>query len=213
MIKVLIVDDERILTESLKVIIEQDIDINVVGIADNGFQAADMVEKFKPDIVLMDLKMPECDGIESTKLIKQKNKTIKIIIMSTNCTNTDISETISNGVNGYIMKDIFPDELIMAIKSVQSGLNVFDPSVFNNKGGIVVTRSKLDTKNILDFELNDREKIILKLISEGKDNKQIAESIDLSVGTVANTISNMLKTLNLDNRISLAVYAVKNGLV
>ena len=124
MIKVLIVDDQIILRESLKFIIEQDTDINVVGLAGNGAEAFSLCGKLKPDVVLMDIMMPDCDGVEGTRLIKSKYESIKVIILTTFNDEKNVSRAIKSGADGYVLKDISPEQLILAIKSVFNGFSI-----------------------------------------------------------------------------------------
>ncbi len=212
MIKVLIVDDEKILRESLKHIIEQDPEIQVIGCAKNGAEAARICSETPPDLVLMDLFMPECDGATGTELIKTQNDAIKVLMLTTYYGDENISQAIRNGADGYILKDIEPEQLILAMKSVSKGMGVFHPPVIKNLQNKIENEETANTK-LSDVKLTDRERSILELIVEGKDNKEISEVLFLSEGTVANIISNMLKSLNFKNRINLAVFAVKNKLV
>src|SRR5690554_2342466 len=124
MIKVLIVDDQIILRESLKFIIEQDKDINVIGLAGNGKEAFSLCEQLNPDVVLMDIMMPKCDGVEGTRLIKSKYKEIKVIILTTFNDEGNVTRAIKNGADGYVLKDISPDQLILTVKSVFKGYSI-----------------------------------------------------------------------------------------
>ncbi|HHX17483.1 MAG TPA: response regulator transcription factor [Clostridium sp.] len=216
MIKVLIVDDQIILRESLKFIIEQDEDINVVGLGGNGKEAFSLCKKLNPDVVLMDIMMPECDGVEGTRLIKSKFETIKVIILTTFNDEKNVSRAIKNGADGYVLKDISPDQLILAIKSVFKGFSIMHQSTLNTfadskeKTNEKSTTAKTEKINV---KLGKRELEILNLIVEGKNNKEIAETMYISEGTVKNTISHMLDKLNLKDRTQLAVFAVKNNIL
>lgn len=210
MINVVIVDDEKILMESLKHIIEQDKEIEVVGCAKNGIEAIEMCEQFRPDVVLMDLFMSDSDGIEGARLIKSKFDSIKVLILTAYDGEEHISKAISNGADGYILKDIASDDLIYAIKGVLKGMNIFHKPVFKKVKGKIESIYK---KACIEIKLTGREKSILGLVVEGKENKEIAEIIHLSEGTVANLVSGMLKKFNFRNRINLAVFAVKNDLI
>ncbi|NLD47714.1 MAG: response regulator transcription factor, partial [Clostridiaceae bacterium] len=130
MIKVVIVDDQVILRESLKFIVEQDSDIKVAGLGSNGMEALLLCDTHKPDVVLMDIMMPECNGVEGTKLIKEKYSSIKVIILTTFNDEENISQALKNGADGYMLKDMNPDELILAVKSAAKGLNIMHPSAF-----------------------------------------------------------------------------------
>ena len=130
MINVVIADDETILRESIKYRLNSDEGINIVGCAGNGYETIDLCEKGNVDVVLMDIKMPECDGIEATKIIKEKYRFIKIIILTTFTNDESFRAAISNGADGYLLKDVTPDILINAIKNVHSNLKIIHDDVF-----------------------------------------------------------------------------------
>ncbi len=217
MIKVLIVDDQIILRESLKFIIEQDTDINVVGLAGNGAEAFSLCGKLKPDVVLMDIMMPDCDGVEGTRLIKSKYESIKVIILTTFNDEKNVSRAIKSGADGYVLKDISPEKLILAIKSVFNGFSIMQQSTLNTFAQSKEKRNKKSSKTVktggVNVKLGNRELEILSLIVEGKNNKEIAEIMYITEGTVKNTISQMLDKLKLKDRTQLAVFAVKNNIL
>ncbi|NLI57129.1 MAG: response regulator transcription factor [Clostridium sp.] len=219
MIKVLIVDDQIILRESLKFIIEQDKDINVIGLAGNGKEAFSLCEQLNPDVVLMDIMMPKCDGVEGTRLIKSKYKEIKVIILTTFNDEGNVTRAIKNGADGYVLKDISPDQLILTVKSVFKGYSIMHQSTLNTfiDSKDKEKKNKKTSANIkkekVNVRLGKRELEILNLIVEGKNNKEIAETMFISEGTVKNTISHMLNKLNLKDRTQLAVFAVKNNIL
>ena len=215
MIRVVIADDQPVIREGIKFIIEQSAEIEVAGCAGNGREAFELCEKLKPDLVLMDIVMPVANGVEGTKLIKTKYNTIKVIILTTFNDDENIYQAFKNGADGYLLKDIEADELILTIKSIAKGLRVMHGGAFD----AVVKR--LGPENDLeeikggtpDVDLTEREKIILQLIVYGKSNKEIASALCLSEGSTRNMISNLLAKLQLKDRTQLAVYAVKNNIV
>ncbi|MCX7922218.1 MAG: response regulator transcription factor [Clostridia bacterium] len=219
MIKVLIVDDQLILKESLKYIIEQDNDIEVVGCAENGKAALQMCDKFLPDVVLMDIMMPVCDGVEGTKLIKRKHSSIKVIILTTFSDDANISKALENGADGYILKEITPEELVMAIKNVAKGFGIIHKKTYNaivrqlNSANNEPEHIIKEEKTKANIELTDREIVIIRSIVEGKSNREIAAELYLTEGRVKNIITEILAKLKLKDRIQLVVYAVKNNLV
>jgi DNA-binding NarL/FixJ family response regulator len=212
MIKVMIVDDQAVLRESLKYIIEQDKEISVVCCARNGREAFELYEKYKPDVILMDIVMPVCDGIESTRLIKEKYKTPKIIILTTFEDEENISNALKNRADGYILKDVEPEALRLSIKSVVKDMPVMHKTVFNT-----VYRQynaiHLDRERSANAQLKEKEIKIVQLIVEGKSNKEIASLVLLSEGRVRNIISMIFDKLKVADRTQLAVYAVQNKLV
>ena len=216
MIKVLIIDDQVILRESLKFIVEQDPDIEVVGLGGNGKEALDLCSVLVPDVVLMDIMMPVCNGVEGTKLIKSQFRSIRVIILTTFNDEENISKAIKNGADGYVLKDIKPDELVLAIKSVAKGFSImhhttmdtFTRQIDHDTEG---THHKQEPKP--DINLTDRELSIINLIVDGKSNKEIAANIFITEGSVKNIITNILEKLSLKDRTQLAVFAVKNNIV
>ncbi|WP_010251375.1 response regulator [Acetivibrio cellulolyticus] len=216
MIKVVLVDDQVILRESLKFIVEQDPEIKVVGLGSNGEEALNLCGELAPDVVLMDIMMPVCNGVEGTKLIKSKFQSIKVIILTTFNDEENISKAIKNGADGYVLKDIKPDDLIVAVKSVAKGFSIMHHTALNTVAKQInhdkePTQRKQEPK--FDINLTDRELSIIKLIVDGKSNKEIALSIFITEGSVKNIITNILEKLNLKDRTQLAVFAVKNNIV
>lgn len=129
MIKVVIADDQLLVAQGIKYLIEKDGNIEVVGCACDGEEALKICEKLNPDIVLMDIKMPGCSGIQGVKMIKQKHKDIKVVMLTTFCDDDSISKAMNNGADGYVLKDIKPNELINTIKSTVNGLRVVHQNV------------------------------------------------------------------------------------
>ncbi len=215
MIRVLIADDEAIISAGIQLILEQDNEIEVVARVENGKAAFELCRGGQVDLVLMDINMPLCDGVEGTKLIKAFNKSIKVLILTTFYNEDLILPAFSNGADGYILKGIKPEEFVSTIKGVVNGLKVIHQSVFDT----VLKYLSPEVKNqfIKDLpynvNLNDTELKIIQLIVQGKTNAQIASNIYLSEGRVRNIITVILSKLCLTDRTQLAVYAVKNGLV
>lgn len=207
MIKVLLVDDQTILRESLKFIIEQESEIEVIGCAGNGQEAFDACAVQKPDVVLMDIQMPECNGIEGTKLIKEKYKdSIKVVILTTFDDDENISLALNFGADGYILKSVLPAELILAIRSAASGFEIFHKNAVHN------VIAKNNSYSALKIDLTERERDVIKLIVYGMNNKEISAKLFLTEGTVKNVITGILEKLQLRDRTQLAVFAIKNNL-
>lgn len=213
MIKVLAVDDSEILLQSLKIILEQDAELSIIGFAKNGAEALELSGKLSPDIVLMDVRMPVCNGVEGTKLIKEKYPTVKILMLTTFDDREYIEEAIRNGANGYILKDINDKDLIAAIKSTASGFSIIHESVFQTLKGQMksVGEDKRANIQITEYNLTDRELEIISLIVDGLSNKEIATVLEISEGTIRNIISNILTKLKLNDRTQLAIFAIKNN--
>ncbi len=215
MIKVVIADDVPLLKESLKLVIEDDPDIKVVGLARNGREAFEICKKEKPDIVLMDLMMPDCNGIEGTKLIKSFNKNIKVVILTLFNSDDNLSHAIKNGADGYITKDIGPKELQQTIRSIYMGLGIIQNNLMDTVARRINSIDPFQDREIVyeKFNLNEKEVELIKYIVDGKSYKELSKILLISEGTVRNMISNLLQKLGLKDRIQLAIFAVKNKLV
>lgn len=208
MIKIVIADDNSIVRNGLKTIIEQDKDIKVCGVAENGNVAYDLCRSMSPDLVLMDMQMPACDGSDATKRIKTDFPKIKVLVLTTFDDKETVSKALSSGADGYVLKGVDENKLSNAIKSTVMGVNVFGTAVFNSIKNKYVSRT--DTKQA---KLTPREKELLILVAQGLSNKEIAGKMFLSDGTVRNNISSLLEKLNMKDRTQLAVYAVKNDYI
>jgi len=197
--KVIIVDDDYLVVNSLKTIVNAS-GIEVLAVGHDGIEAVELYTKYKPDLILMDIRMEKMNGIEATQEILQKNPNAKILLITTFQDDEYISSALSLGCKGYILKQNI-EGIIPAINAVYSGNMVFDSK-------IVSSIQKHSTKN-LNNDLSDREKDILLLVAEGLNNKEIAEKLFLSEGTVRNYISIMLEKLSLRDRTQLAIYYYK----
>ncbi|BES64966.1 response regulator transcription factor [Gottschalkiaceae bacterium SANA] len=210
MIRIMIADDQALLRKSLGQIISTDEEISVVAMASTGREAIDECERLKPDIIMMDIEMPEMDGIAALKIIKEKVPQTKIIILTTFDNKENIIASFLAKADGYITKDIDPQELITTIKCVNYGLTVIHKSV---KEIMIEKFEKLESKrkNYADV-LNVEEIDMIKLIVDGKSNKNLAQAFNYSEGTVKNKVSRIYEKLNISDRLQLAVYAVENGI-
>lgn len=215
MINVLLVDDQEILTEGLKMILGKEDDINICGTANNGKKAYELCKWNAPDIVLMDIKMPEIDGARATKLIKQDFPDINIIVLTTFNDDEYIYEALKNGASGYILKDATPEEIANAIRAVHDGGALIQPEVAAKVLNKFSEMAKSGQYNNIDSRvelLTNRESDICRLVGEGKNNIEIANELYLSKGTVKNHITKILNKLELRDRTQLAIFAVKNDL-
>lgn len=201
-----------------KNIIENNSDIKVVACATNGNEAYDLCKEYMPDVVLMDLSMPICNGTEATKLIKAELPSVKVLVLTASNDKSDVTDAISNGADGYILKDISTEELILSIKSTSLGLgiitkDILSPMILNLRKENKKAKKKIIDINGINISLTERELKIVSMIVDGKDNKEIASSLFIAEGTVKNIITEIISKLSLRDRTQLAVYAVKNGLV
>ncbi|MCT4543661.1 MAG: response regulator transcription factor [Vallitalea sp.] len=210
MIKVIIADDQVLLRKSLGQLISIDEEISVVSMAASGREAIDECEKHRPDIIMMDIEMPKMNGIDALKIIKEKYPKTKVIILTTFDNKEYIITAFLAKADGYITKDIEPDELITTIKCVNYGLTVIHKSV---KEIMVNKFEKLSKRNTNYTDILSIEEIdMIKLIVDGKSNKDIAKVFNYTEGTVKNKVSRIYEKLGKTDRLQLAVYAVENGI-
>ncbi len=210
-IKIVIADDQSIIRDGLKLILSMEDDLEVVGVASNGDEAYEMVKNLKPHVVLMDIRMPACDGVMGTKKICEEYSNIKIIILTTFNDDTYIFEALKAGAKGYLLKDVQSDELANSIRIVAKGGVLIHPDVAAKVVKELGNHNKHDegeTKTLKD--LTAREFQIMKLIGKGKTNKEIASELFISEGTVKNHITNILSKLYLRDRTQIALYATEN---
>ena len=213
MINVIIADDDEIFRNGLKIIIEQDKDIKVCGLASNGNSAYDLCKTEKPDIVLMDMQMPYCDGSSATYKIKQDFPNIKVLVLTTFDDKATVSKALTSGADGYVLKDVDETKIVNAIKSTMLDINVFGKTVFDSNKLNFDIRFDDVQNNTHTVKLTNRETELLVNVAKGLSNKEIAKTMFLSDGTVRNNISALLLKLNLKDRTQLAVYAVKNDYI
>ena len=216
MIKVLIADDQELIRESLKIILDVNADIKVVGVAESGRKVLDLLKKTSPDIILMDIRMPELDGVQCTKAVKEKFPDIKIIILTTFDDDEYVFYALKYGASGYLLKGCSVQELTSAIHTVMNGGSILNQSVltkvvklFNQMAQTNITL-ELDGRNL--EALNRTERNVAHLVGRGLSNKEIAEALFLSEGTIRNALSSALSKLNLRDRTQLAIWAVQTGL-
>lgn len=207
-IKVIIADDVQILRTGLKAVLSQDDSINVVGEAVNGKEAYELSVRLKPDVVLMDMRMPDYDGGCGTRLIKEKLNSVKVLVLTTFDDKETVEKAMSSGADGYILKEMDNEQIINSIKAVAGGINVFCDNVFQS-----IKKDSTIQQNPKNFDLTEREIDFLRLICDGCDNKEIAAQLFLAEGTVRNGISRLLEKLKLKDRTQLAVFAIKNNIV
>ena len=212
MIKVLICDDQSIVCEGLEKILSKDPEIEVVGIAHNGVEAVEMVAQVSPDLVLMDLKMPRMNGAVATRKLKELNPDLHVIVLTTYDDDEWIFDAVRSGAAGYLLKDISPVEIIKAIKGTVTGKNYLDPAITQKFMNSMVENNP-PYQSSPHIELSEREKEILTLIAKGYSNNSIAETLFLSEGTIRNYLSDLFKTLGVNDRTQAAVMAIKFRLV
>lgn len=214
-IKIVIVDDEKLIREGLKIILSTYKDIEVMALCENGREAFLYCRENDVDVVLMDVRMKECDGVLGTKLIKEYKKSIKVLMLTTFKDGEYIKEALENGASGYLLKDSSYELIYAGIRAVYEGNMVVHPEIMDE---IMSSDLKLnintkpqDIKN--KTGLSERELDIIKKIAEGLSNKEIGKKLFLTEGTVKNNITTILSKLSLRDRTQIAIFAFKNNLV
>lgn len=207
MIKAVIADDIQILRQGLKAILEQDDGIEVAGLAEDGREAWQLCRKLKPDVVLMDMRMPQYDGSYGITRIKADFPDIRVLVLTTFDDRETVDAAVQGGADGYILKEMEDDKVIQSVKAVCAGIRVFGGSVFEG-----MRRQMALPGAKADLDLTPREMDIMRLVAQGMDNREIAAGLFLAEGTVRNNISRLLEKLKLKDRTQLAVFAVKNNL-
>lgn len=217
MIKVLIVDDQEMIRQSLELMLSSKVNIEVIGTANDGRDAVRKVQQEKPDVILLDIRMPGMDGIECLKIIKEFHKGIKVIILTTFDDDEYIYESLKNGANGFLLKGTKMSELVKAIEVVNNGGSMMDPNVSTKVMHLFAQMAKADYSSnvrISDYEdLNNNELKIVKAIGQGLSNKEISSSLNFTDGTVRNYISSVLRKLDLRDRTQIAIFAIQSSLM
>lgn len=211
MIKVMIVDDQALARDGLELIVGASPEIEVIGTADNGASALAKLDELSPDVVLMDLKMPVLNGVQTTRHICEKFPDIKILVLTTFDADEWVVDAIRSGASGYLLKDSPREEIVNAIKDVASGKTIVSPQITNTLYRMV--KDGTPTDSTIAENLNEREREILKLLANGLSNADIAERIHLAEGTVRNYVSAIFAKLEVSDRTQAAAIAWRHGLV
>ncbi|MFN6528784.1 response regulator transcription factor [Nostoc sp. ChiSLP03a] len=207
MIRILLVDDQHLIRQGLKSMLESNDQMQVIGEAENGQRALDIIAALKPDIVLMDIRMPVMDGVATTKAIAQQYPEIKVLVLTTFDDDEYVFQAMRLGAKGYLLKDTEPDELMLAIRSVYKGQTLLGPGLFEKAlTPLTAPVQSLQTPPEL-AQLTARELDVLRLIACGANNREIAESLFLSENTVKNYVTNILSRLSLRDRTQAALFA------
>ncbi|GAB4263862.1 MAG: response regulator transcription factor [Candidatus Promineifilaceae bacterium] len=214
-IRILIVDDQRLMRDGLRILLEMEPDMTVVGEAENGREALTAYGELYPDVVLMDIRMPEMDGVAAIHQLRRQWPDARVIILTTFDDDEYIFEGLRAGALGYLLKDVSADELADAVRAVAAGDALIDPSV-TRKVVAEFTRlaaSRPQPQDTLPEPLTAREVEILQLVADGLTNRQIAERLFLAEGTVKNYVSNILAKIGARDRTQAALRARELGLV
>jgi DNA-binding NarL/FixJ family response regulator len=212
MVRVLICDDQTVVREGLAAILSTDEEIEVVGLAANGEEAVALANERRPDVVLMDLKMPVMNGVQATRRLRSQQLTVRVLILTTYAEDAWVFEAIRAGAAGYLLKDTRRDDLLAAIKGTAAGKSFVDPAI---AGKLMeqVAAAPAPAGQVQAETLSERELEVLRLIALGYSNPEIAQRLHLSAGTVRNYVSAILQKLGVEDRTQAAVVAYQWGLL
>jgi DNA-binding NarL/FixJ family response regulator len=214
-IRVMICDDHALFRRGLIMVLEAEDDIEVVAEAEDGEDALEKAVEFVPDVVLMDVRMPGVDGIEATRRIAEKVPTAKILMLTVSDEEEDLYEAIKAGATGYLLKEVSIEEVAPAARAVVAGQSLISPSMaskllgeFSNLAKRAEERSSVPTPRLTERELE-----VLRLVAQGKSNREIAGDLYISENTVKNHVRNILEKLHLHTRMEAVMYAVREKLL
>jgi DNA-binding NarL/FixJ family response regulator len=212
-IKVLVVDDQELVRAGFIMILNSQADIDVVGEADNGSEAVDAVRRLRPDVVLMDIRMPIMDGLEATRILKASGLDVRVLILTTFDPDEYVYEALQSGASGFVLKDIPPHDLVAAVRVVAKGEALLAPSITRRLiARFAAQLSPPATSQELE-RLTDRETEVLRLMAKGLSNSEIAEQLYLSPTTIKSHVAGVLAKLGVRDRVQAVVFAYENGVV
>ncbi|HAX68666.1 MAG TPA: response regulator transcription factor [Anaerolineales bacterium] len=209
--KILLCDDQAVIRDGMEMLLQLEKDFQVVGSAQDGFEAVELAAKTQPDLILMDLKMPGMNGIEATREIRKKFPSIKILVLTTYDDDEWVFDAIRAGASGYLLKDTPRQKIIEAIRGTVDGRSFVDPAVAGKLLNQVAS-NQTQPASILEGKLTERELDVLRLLAKGMTNTDIAGTLHLSEGTVRNHVSAILEKLGVSDRTQAAVIAIQHGL-
>lgn len=209
--KILLCDDQAVIRDGMEMLLQLEKDFEVVGTAQDGYEAVELADSKKPDLILMDLKMPGMNGIEATREIRKKHPQMKILVLTTYDDDEWVFDAIRAGASGYLLKDTPRQKIVEAIRGTVEGKSFVDPGVAGKLLNQVAS-NQTQPASILTDKLTERELDVLRLLAKGMTNTDIAGQLHLSEGTVRNHVSAILEKLNVSDRTQAAVIAIQHGL-
>jgi DNA-binding NarL/FixJ family response regulator len=211
-IRVLVVDDQSMVRAGFRMLLSREQDVDVVAEASNGLEAVDKAARFQPDVVLMDIRMPELDGLQATRQILAADPSARVLVLTTFDLDEYVYEALRAGASGFVLKDDPPEQLLGAIRTVAAGDALLSPSVTKRVIDQFSRLPRHEPPEELD-ELTEREREVLALIAEGRSNAEIGEALFISDTTVKTHVTHVLQKLGLRDRVQAVVLAYQAGLV
>jgi len=211
-INVMVVDDHSVVREGIKMVLSTDPELKVVGVASSGEEAVAEVHELAPNVVVMDIAMPGLSGFEATRMIREQNPDVKVLALTVHDSEAYVFQMLQAGAVGYVLKRASSEDVIQAVKAAHRGEAILHPSVAKMLITDYLTRVEHGDESSYDT-LSDREREILKLIAEGKTNKEIAQMLYLAVKTVQAHRANLMRKLGMHDRTELVKYAIRKGII
>jgi len=212
-IKVLIVDDHEMVRDGLSVMMEREEDFTVVGEAQNGLEAVEKTKALNPDVVLMDLRMPDMDGVEAMRQIRAVQDDVKFLVLTTYDSDEYIFDAIEAGAKGYLFKDTSREELFRAVRTVNRGESLIDPAVVSRLLDRLTELSHRAAHGPEHGALSEREVEVLQLMARGSANKQIASDLSITESTVKTHVANIFQKLEVSHRTEAVTKAISQGII
>lgn len=214
-IRILIADDHRVVREGLVAILKSRSDMDVVGEAINGFEVIEKTKALKPDVILMDISMPQMNGVEATRAVRKISPEIGIVVLTMHDDDATIFELVRTGVHGYLLKDADSSEIVKAIQSIYKGESIIHPSIARK---ILGEFSQLEPEQVKKaprkmYNLSGREVDVLRRVAKGKTNKEIASELHLSEKTIKNHVRNIFHKMGVYDRTEAAMKGVQEGII
>jgi len=209
--RVIIIDDHALFRDGLKGLLEQR-NIDVAGVAADGKEGIELANEIRPDIILLDLRMPNMGGLDVLPILRKDLPTTPVVMLTTSNDESDLIRALRTGAQGYLLKDMEPDELVSALRDIEKGKNVVAADLTDALARMVQGETTLDDDDGPFSDLTPRETEILCLLAEGQSNKLIARNLGISDGTVKLHVKAILRKLNIHSRVEAAVMAVEHGL-
>jgi two-component system response regulator DegU len=214
-IKIVLADDHALVRNGIKAMLEHDADITVTGEAGNGLEALEVAKEVKPDLLILDIRMPQMTGLEAAAKLKSYSPKTKAVILSMHDSEEYVLQALDAGAYGYLLKDTDKNEFVKALKQIYGGAKYFSGSVSNVLANRLLGKKPQSkpTAKIDSYNLSKREKEILHMVVDGKQNKQIADQLDKSIRTIETHRFNIMKKLDVNNAVDMVNKAVKENLV